>query len=80
MMASIAADEGKPGGPTLLAGGHEANIAQASAEAEAPPGGVKRRAWEWLRDECDIIQDSKWFQHLTTLMIVMNAIVLAITW
>ena len=39
-----------------------------------------RRAWEWLRDECDIIQDSKWFQHLTTLMIVMNAIVLAITW
>ena len=39
-----------------------------------------RMAWEGFRDLCYIIQDSKIFQHLTTAMILCNAVVLAITW
>ena len=42
--------------------------------------GWLRRQWELLRDICDIIQASKTFQHLTTAIIVINAIILAIVW
>ena len=36
--------------------------------------------WESFRDLCYIIQDSKTFQHITTAMILCNAVVLAIVW
>ena len=58
----------------------------AHAETKSPPRGEMaqigplRRAWEGFRDLCFVIQDSKIFQHLTTFMIIANAIVLAITW
>ena len=39
-----------------------------------------RQMWEAFRDLCYIIQDSKTFQHLTTAMILSNAVVLAIVW
>ena len=42
--------------------------------------GVVRQAWERFRDLCYVIQSMKVFQHLTTAMIVMNAVVLAIIW
>ena len=42
--------------------------------------GPARRLWESSRDLCYIIQDSKTFQHITTAMILCNAVVLAIVW
>lgn len=39
-----------------------------------------RIAWEKFRDLCYIIQKSKKFEHLTTAMILSNAIVLALIW
>jgi len=43
-------------------------------------GGWIRRGWERLRDLCDVVQDSWGFQHLTTTMIVLNSLILAINW
>lgn len=39
-----------------------------------------RRMWEGFRDLCYIVQDSKFFQNLTTGLIIANAIVLAMVW
>ena len=49
-------------------------------EGEEPSGGFVRRAWENLRDTCDVIQDSKVFQLITLAIIVLNAIIMAINW
>ena len=66
-------------------GGHSSgrlgsgNISGSLLVVEPSPGAL-HRAWEGFRDLCYIVQDSKIFQHLTTAMILCNAVVLAITW
>jgi hypothetical protein len=50
------------------------------APADQVRVGCIGRSWEWTRDTCYIIQDTKTFQHTTTAMILLNAITLAITW
>ena len=53
-----------------------------TAPVTSPPGpqSAVRRLWEAFRDLCYAVQDSKTFQHITTAMIVSNAVILAIVW
>ncbi len=49
-------------------------------ERQQQKEGPFRATWEKLRDVCYLIQDSPIFTFVTTVMIVLNAIVLAIVW
>jgi hypothetical protein len=55
-------------------------VASAPHPRPEAPMGVRSGAWERVRDYCYIIQDSQVFQHTTTIVIILNAITLAIIW
>lgn len=51
-----------------------------SAVVDIPQAGPLRMAWERLRDICYVVQASRWFDNLTTLVIIMNSAILAVVW
>ena len=54
--------------------------AQLQVKSEEESYGLLKRHWEMFRDICFYIQSSKWFQHLTMAVIVLNSISMAIQW
>lgn len=75
--------------PAEISDEPEASKGPEAAASAIPAGGADdlvtdlgrvRMAWEGVRDFCYIIQASKMYDRLTTAIIVINSIILAIIW
>ena len=55
-------------------------VGKSAAVTDIQHVGPVRIAWERLRDICYVIQASRWFDNLTTVVIIMNSAILAVVW